>query len=57
MLLATFGQMRLGELAGLRRDCLDLDTCEARIIDWKASSAAALISVSAGQVICPPVRQ
>lgn len=31
VLLATFAQMRLGELAGLRRD--DLDACEVRITE------------------------
>jgi len=31
VLLATFAQMRLGELAGLTRDSLDLDTCQVRI--------------------------
>ena len=30
-LLATFAQMRFGELAGLTRDRLDLDNCEIRI--------------------------
>lgn len=31
VLLATFAQLRLGELAGLTRDRLDLDTCQVRI--------------------------
>ena len=33
VLLATFGNMRWGELAGLRRRCLDLDAQTARIIE------------------------
>jgi integrase len=33
VLLATFAQMRLGELAGLRRDHLDLDAYEVRITE------------------------
>ncbi len=33
MLLATFAQMRFGELAGLTRDRLDLDRCEVRITE------------------------
>ena len=37
MLLATFAQMRFGELAGLRRDCLDLDACEVRITEASSS--------------------
>jgi integrase len=31
VLLATFAQLRLGELAGLTRDRLDLDNCQVRI--------------------------
>jgi hypothetical protein len=31
VLLATFAQMRFGELAGLTRDGLDLDDCEISI--------------------------
>jgi integrase len=33
VLLATFAQMRFGELAGLTRDRLDLDRCEVRITE------------------------
>jgi integrase len=33
VLLATFAQMRFGELAGLTRDRLDLDHCEVRITE------------------------
>jgi hypothetical protein len=29
--LATFANLRFGELAGLRRDQLDLDACEVRV--------------------------
>jgi integrase len=36
VLLATFAQLRFGELAGLRRDCLDPDACEVRIIETTA---------------------
>jgi integrase len=36
VLLAVFAQMRLGELAGLRRSCLDLDACEVRITNAKS---------------------
>jgi excisionase family DNA binding protein len=31
LLLATFANLRFGELAGLRRDHLDLDACEVRV--------------------------
>ena len=31
LLLATFANLRFGELAGLRRDQLDLDACEVRV--------------------------
>lgn len=33
VLLATFADMRLGELAGLRRENIDLDACEIRITE------------------------
>jgi integrase len=33
LLLATFADMRWGELAGLRRENIDLDTCEIRITE------------------------
>src|SRR5215469_4604277 len=33
VLLATFAQMRFGELAGLTRDRLDLERCEVRITE------------------------
>jgi integrase len=36
VLLATFAQLRLGELAGLTRDRIDLDRCEVRITDAKS---------------------
>jgi integrase len=36
VLLATFAQLRLGELAGLTRDRLDLAACEVRITDAKS---------------------
>jgi integrase len=36
VLLATFAQLRFGELAALRRDCLDPDACEVRIIETTA---------------------
>jgi integrase len=32
LLLATFANLRFGELAGLRRNQLDLDACEVRVI-------------------------
>ena len=31
LLLATFANLRFGELAALRRDQLDLDACEVRV--------------------------
>jgi integrase len=36
VLLATFAQLRLGELAGLTRDHIDLQRCEVRITDAKS---------------------
>jgi len=36
VLLATFAPLRFGELAGLRRDCLDPKACEVRIIETTA---------------------
>ncbi len=36
VLLATFADMRWGELAGLRRDNIDLDACEIRIAETLA---------------------
>lgn len=36
VLLATFAHLRWGELAGLRRASIDLDTCEIRIIETTA---------------------
>ena len=36
MLLATFGSLRWGELAGLRRENVDLDACVVRIIETTA---------------------
>jgi integrase len=38
VLLATFAQLRLGELAGLTRDRIDLDRCEVRITDAKSTA-------------------
>jgi integrase len=35
-LLATFASMRWGELVGLRRENIDLDTCEIRILETAA---------------------
>jgi integrase len=35
-LLATFASMRWGELAGLRRENIDLDACEIRIVETAA---------------------
>ncbi len=36
VLLATFADLRWGELAGLRREHIDLDACEVRIIETVA---------------------
>jgi integrase len=36
VLLATFGSLRWGELAGLRRENLDLDACVVRILETTA---------------------
>jgi integrase len=36
LLLATFANLRFGELAGLRRDQLDLDACEVRVTASRA---------------------
>lgn len=35
-LLATFASMRWGELVGLRRENIDLDACEIRIVETTA---------------------
>ena len=36
VLLATFASMRWGELVGLRRENIDLDVCEIRIVETTA---------------------
>lgn len=36
VLLATFADLRWGELAGLRRENIDLDACEIRIVETLA---------------------
>lgn len=36
VLLATFADLRWGELAGLRRENLDLETCEVRVVETVA---------------------
>jgi len=36
VLLATFADLRWGELAGLRRENIDLDACEVRIVETVA---------------------
>ena len=36
ILLATFADLRWGELAGLRRENLDLDACEVRVVETVA---------------------
>jgi integrase len=47
VLLATFAQMRFGELAGLTRNRLDLDACEIRITE-------ALIEPGNGSLLTEP---
>jgi integrase len=36
VLLATFAELRWGELAGLRRENIDLDACEIRVVETVA---------------------
>ena len=38
LLLATFANLRFGELAGLRRDQIDLDRCEVRVVKATAET-------------------
>jgi integrase len=47
VLLATFAQLRLGELAGLTRDRLDLTACEVRITAAKSSAGNRTVIVPA----------
>lgn len=43
-LLATFAQLRLGELAALTRDRLDLDNCQVRVTDAKSSAGNRIVT-------------
>jgi integrase len=68
LLLATFANLRCGELAGLRRNQLDLDACEVhvwastwemddgRLIDGGPKSRAGSRSVAFPQQIVPELR-
>jgi integrase len=44
VLLATFAQLRLGELAALTRDRLDLATCQVRVTDAKSSAGNRIVT-------------
>jgi integrase len=55
VLLATFAQLRLGELAGLTRDRLDLAACQVRITD--AKSTAGNRTVTFPDELAPELRE
>lgn len=55
VLLATFAQLRLGELAGLTRDRLDLKRCEVRITDAKSRAGNRTVTFPAE--IVPELRE
>ncbi len=56
ILLATFADMRWGELVGLRRENIDLDTCEIRITETSPSSTRAASARHAQVAGWPPHR-
>jgi integrase len=55
VLLATFAQLRLGELAGLTRDRLDLAGCRVRVVDAKSPAGNRTVTFPAE--ICPELRE
>jgi integrase len=55
VLLATFAQLRLGELAGLTRDRFDLSRCEVRVTDAKSHAGNRTVTFLAETV--PELRE
>jgi integrase len=55
VLLAVFAQLRLGELAGLTRDRIDLKCCEVRIINAKSPAGNRTVTFPAE--IVPELRE
>ncbi len=55
VLLATFAQLRFGELAGLTRDRLDLDACQVKVTDAKSTAGNRTVTFPADLV--PELRE